>query len=99
MSASWCQFAGPADAKAGARQPHRVGIVSLNVRRLRQLSLSVEHTPDRPNGAYVSEHAEVFGPKTIEVRTLLADAALIAIAPEPEQVADSVAKKMSSKKS
>jgi hypothetical protein len=92
MSTSWCRHGDPESARAGVNQPHRFGVVMLPVGQVRAVPLKVQHTPNRPNGRYIREHADVIGQKTIAARTKLADMARLALPADPPQVSESEAK-------
>lgn len=79
MSTSWNKYATALDCKNSTNRPESVGVVSFDVKKVRALLLSVEHTPKHWSQA----HSDVKGPKTAEIQVKLSRMAEMAVKPEP----------------
>lgn len=82
MSANWSRYSTAATSREMSKNPERVGVVSLSVAGMRALELAVRHTPKSWNRS----HADVLGPKTVEVQMKLARLAFPpALKPPPKK--------------
>lgn len=80
LSSNWDKYSDPEDTRVRSKEPHRNGVISLNVGFLTdELRLRVQHSPDhcltrdpttpwvRPNRA----HTDVWSLESPEIRVLL----------------------------
>lgn len=64
MSTDWSKYANPSFTKNRARNPEDNGVLKMNVQEVRDLTLTVEHTPKDDNRA----HTDVIGDKTQQIQ-------------------------------
>jgi len=67
MSTDWDRYSTAEDTRRLARRPEENGVIGLAVKSVREIGLSVQHSPEDSNRA----HTNVRGEKTTEIRLKL----------------------------